>query len=89
MSSPPSRIVKVTYRSGVNGRVAVCFAKVPYSGTYAMTETLTRALTKNEVLWFRVEPAKPAEIETVRPSLKRWPEALRDTSERSKVTWLV
>lgn len=77
--TPPPRIVKITYRSGVNGRVAVAYAKVPYSGLFDLTEKLTRMVSKREIRWFRIDEAKPAEIAVARASLVRWPEALRRT----------
>lgn len=80
--------MKITYGSGINRRVATAFAKVPYGGIYALTETLTRAIATGEVRWFRIEPAKPAEIAEVRGSLQRWPQALAATQETTKVTWL-
>lgn len=83
------RIFRVSFRSARNGKLAKVYTKVPYSGTYALSETLTRALTTGEIAWFRLEPAKPNEITPrIRGSLQRWPEALRSTSERTQVTWL-
>lgn len=77
------------FRSAHNGKLVRVYAKVPYSGSFALTETLTRALTTGEIEWFRVDRAKPGEITTgIRESLQRWPEALRSTSERTEVTWL-
>lgn len=85
---PAVRIFRIMFRSAVGKQVTV-FAKVPYSGAYALTEVLTRALVMGEIQWFRLDPAKPGEITPKRrASLLRWPEALRSTSERSGVTWL-
>jgi hypothetical protein len=83
------RIYRVTYRSGVNGKLVRLITKVPYSGAYAMTETLTRAVTTGEVSWYRLEPAKPSEItKNVRDHLQRWPDALQKSSEKTGVSWL-
>lgn len=76
---PESRIIKIRYRGGPRGRVAIAYAKVPYAGSYALTELLTRLMLKGEIRWFRIEPASPLEIETQRDTLQRWPEALRQT----------
>ena len=82
------RIFRIMFRSAMGKQVTV-FAKVPYSGLYALTEVLTRALSTGEILWFRLDPAKASEITpNRRSSLRRWPEALRSTSERSGVSWL-
>lgn len=83
------RIYRVMYRSGINGKLVKVFTKVPYSGSYAMTETLTRAVNTGEVAWYRIDPAKPTEITPkVRQDLKRWPEALQTSSQKTDVTWL-
>jgi hypothetical protein len=83
------RIYRVIYRSGINGKQVRIFAKVPYSGAYALTETLTRAVTTGEITGYRLDPARPSEITPgVRARLKRWPEALQESSERTLVTWL-
>ena len=81
----PPRIVKITYRSGVNGRVAVAFAKVPYGGLFDMNEKLSRLFTKRQVRWFRLDEAKPEEITEHRSTLVRWPEALAATVTRTKI----
>lgn len=84
----PPRIVKVTYRSAVNGRVAVAFAKVPYGQLFDLNEKLTRLLSQRQVRWFRVEEAKPEEIADVRATLVRWPEALASTTKRTRIDLL-
>ena len=87
MTYPP-RIFRVMYRSGINGKLVKVFAKVPYSGSYAMTETLTRAVQTGEVAWFRIDPAKPSEITPrMRADLQRWPEALQTSSQKTQVSW--
>ena len=82
------RIWRVTYRSNYNGKLVRVFTKVPYSGTYALTETLTRAITTGEIAWFRIDPATPKEIAPRRENLQRWPEALKASSSKTHVTWL-
>jgi hypothetical protein len=82
------RIYRVTYRSGINGKLVRVFSKVPYSGVYALTETLTRAITTGQVAWFRLDPAKPGEITPkMRQALQRWPEALSASTEKTEVSW--
>lgn len=81
-------IVKITYRSGVNGRVAVAFAKVPYGGMVELADKLARLLAVKQVRWFRIDAAKPHEINEVRPTLTRWPEALAATVTRTRVDLL-
>jgi hypothetical protein len=77
------------YRSAKNGKLVRIFTKVPYSGLYPLTETLTRALAVGDIAWFRIDPAKPTEITPkVRAGLQRWPEALRATTERTDVSWM-
>lgn len=77
------------YRSALNGKLVKVYTKVPYSGLYPMTETLTRALAVGDIEWFRVDPAKPTEITPrVRENLQRWPEALRASTTKTEVTWL-
>jgi hypothetical protein len=83
------RIIRVMYRSALNGKLVRVITKVPYANLYPMTETLTRALAVGDIAWFRIDPAKPSEITpNVRANLQRWPEALRSTTERTHVTWL-
>jgi hypothetical protein len=83
------RIYRVMYRSAVNGKLVKIFMKVPYSGLYAMTEVLTRAVANRQIEWYRLDPAKPGEITPkVRDALQRWPEALRASSAKTEVSWL-
>jgi hypothetical protein len=84
----PPRIVKITYRSGINGKCAVAYAKVPYGGLFDLNEKLSRLFSKRQVRWFRVDEAKPEEIARVRDSLVRWPEALAATASRTKIDLL-
>lgn len=86
----PPRLVRITYRSNYHPRrVARCYAKVPYSGVFDLTEVLTRAVTTSEILWFRIDRMLPRDITpTIRRELQRWPEALKATSTRTLVTWL-
>lgn len=87
----PRRVTvwRVIYRSAYNFRLVRVFTKVPYGGVFALTEQLTRAVTTGEILWFRIDPAKSAELTPgVRERLQRWPEALRESSRKSAVTWL-
>lgn len=84
----PRRIWRVTYRTKT-GKTIRTLAKVPYSGVFGLTETLTRSLAIGEIEMFSLTPAKPKDITPgVRARLQRWPEALRATSQRSGVTWL-
>ena len=90
MGSPeyPPRILKITYRSGVNGRVAVAFAKVPYGGIYELNEKLARLMSKRQVRWYRIDEAKSMEIAEHRAELARWPIALARTITRTKIDLL-
>jgi hypothetical protein len=82
------RILTITYRSAHHPRrVIKTYAKVPYSGIYALTETLSRALSINEILWFRVERTPVPDIKHIRSQLVRWPQALGESSRTSDVTW--
>ena len=81
-------IVKITYRSNVNGRVAVAYAKIPYGGMVELSDKLARLLAVKQVRWYRVDAAKPADIALNRHSLVRWPEALAHTVARTHVDLL-
>lgn len=84
----PPRILKIQYRSAINGRKAVAFAKVPYSGILDLNEKLARMMAKRQILWFRVDVAKPEEINEHRSQLARWLGALMETSAVTRVDWL-
>ena len=84
----PPRIFKVTYRSGVNGRVARVYVKVPYGGLFDLNEKLARMLSERQIQWFRVDVAKSAEIAVHRSELARWLEALTSSSRITRVDWL-
>jgi hypothetical protein len=79
------RIIRIRYRSGVNGRVATAYAKVEYSGLYDLNEKLARLLSQRQVRWFRVDVASPEEIERERSRLMRWHEALSGTVKITRV----
>lgn len=87
MTAPP-RIFKITYRSGVNGRVTRVFAKVPYGGLFDLNEKLARMMAKGQIVWFRVDVAKPVEIAEHRSTLGRWLGALAESSSVTLVDWL-
>jgi hypothetical protein len=79
-------MLKVRYRSAANGRVATLYIKVPNGGgSYEMSDAFTRLLAKNEVLWFRVEQAKAAEIAANRSRFSRWLEALRASTSLTEI----
>ena len=78
-------IVKITYRSGVNGKVAVAFAKIPYGGMVDLSDKLARLLAVRQVRWYRLSAATPDEINEHRAELVRWPEALARTIERTHI----
>ena len=87
MTYPP-RILRVLYRSAYfPRRVASVDVKVPYSGIYAMSEALARAISTNQILWYRIDRVPPKEISTVRSSLQRWPDAFATSSEQTFVKW--
>ena len=83
MNSP--RIIRIRYRSGVNGRVAVAYAKVPYSGLFDLAEKMARLMHTRQVKWYRIDEATPAEIAAHRESLVRWPQALAQTTSLTKI----
>ena len=78
-------IVKITYRSGVNGKVAVAYAKIPYGGMVDLADRMARLLAVKQVRWFRIDAAKPDEIAKVRSQLTRWSSALTLTCARTKI----
>lgn len=85
-SPAPARIFRVIYRSGRVRRLASVLVKVPYGGIYAMTEVLSRALYMGQIEWFRIE--KPGRItDDERAGLKRWTQALAESSEVTLVEW--
>ena len=84
----PPRIFKVTYRSAVNGRVARVYVKVPYGGLFDLNDKMARMLSERQILWFRVDVAKSAEIAEHRSTLSRWLGALTGTSHITRVDWL-
>jgi hypothetical protein len=87
-SEAPPRIFRITYRSGVNGRVVRVFAKIPYGGLFDLNEKLARMLSKGQIRWFRVDVASPKEIAENRSRLSRWLGALAESSAVTKVDWL-
>ena len=87
-SEAPPRIFKVAYRSGVNGRVAIVFVKVPYGGLFDLNEKLARMLAKGQIRWFKVAVASSKEIAENRSRLSRWLGALAESSAITKVDWL-
>ena len=83
----PPRIFKIEYRSAINGRKAKVFAKIPYSGLFDLSSKLARMVSERQILWFRVDVAKSAEIAEHRGELARWPDALTPTSSVTRVDW--
>jgi hypothetical protein len=80
-------IFRLDYRSGVNGRLARAWIKAPYSTMYVLTELLTRQLTHAVILWYRLRVATPKEIAEHRTELARPMDALRASSDVTKVDW--
>jgi hypothetical protein len=80
-------IFRVRYRSAINGRVATAFVKVPYGTLFTLTEALTRQASQGNLLWFRVDVAKPADIALHRSELARAHDALVATSRVTRVDW--
>lgn len=81
----PPRIFRVRYRSAKIRKVVDRYVKVPYSGFFGLTETLARAMETKQILWFRIDVAKPPEIAKVRDQLVRWTEFLNDTASTTEV----
>lgn len=64
------------------------FIKVPYGALMMTTEMLTRAMTTGQIVWFRIDVAKPSEItKDVREHLTRWTDVLARTTEITAVDW--
>lgn len=86
----PPRIIRVRYCSeGPKPRRGLAFVKCPYGGVhdlYALTAALTRAVNTRQIRWFRIDVPRVVTSE-MRAALKRWPEALAETSQRTGVTW--
>lgn len=80
-------IYRLSYRSGVNGRVAVMWVKAPYGTMFAVTDLLSRQLSQAVILWYRLAVATPKEIALHRPELQRAMDALRASSTVTKVEW--
>jgi len=80
-------ILRVEYRSALNGRKARVFVKVPYGGLFTLNEMLARQLATGQLLWFRVGVATPAEIGVHRSELARAVEALTGTTRITRVDW--
>ena len=77
--------VKIRYRSGINGKVATAYAKIPYGGMVDLADKMARLLAVKQVRWFTIAAATPEEIAANRQSLTRWPEALARTIERTHI----
>ena len=77
--------VKIRYRSGVNGRVAVAYAKIPYGGMVDLADKLARLLAVRQVRWFRIDAMTTDELREHRGELARWPEALARTIPRTHI----
>lgn len=85
------RGVKITYRSGVNGRVAVAYAKVQYGSMVDLAMKLARLFEVKQVRWYRIDPmtgGPDGTFELHRKEMTRWPEALAKTVELTKIDLL-
>lgn len=78
-------IVKIRYRSGVNGKCATAYAKIPYGGMVDLADKMARLLAIKQVRWFTIAAATPEEIGANRQSLVRWPDALAATIARTHI----
>ena len=78
-------IVKIRDRSGVNGKCATAYAKIPYGGMVDLADKMARLLAIKQVRWFRIDAATPEEIGLNRQTLTRWPEALARTIDRTHI----
>jgi hypothetical protein len=81
------RILRVDYVSVRRPRHGTAFMKVPYGGIFGMSEVLARMVATEQIRWYRVAVATPAEIAEHRESLERWLPALVATSARTGVDW--
>lgn len=80
-------IYRLSYRSGINGRVATMWVKAPYGTMFATTDLLSRQLSQAAILWYRLAVATPKEIAIHRPELARALDALHASSVVTKVEW--
>ena len=81
------RIFRVTYRSRLGRKRKVTFyVKVPYSGLFSMNETLARAVSTRQVMWFRLDVPEFIHPNS-REALARWPAAFAVSSEITGVDW--
>lgn len=91
MSGFKPRLFKVEYtatsRPGYRRRKAMVIVKVPYGGTYAMTEVLMRMVNVGEIERFRVSLPTKQEMNDWRSALARWLPALTMTSDWTGVDW--
>jgi len=78
-------IVRIRYRSGVNGKCATAYAKIPYGGMLDLADKMARLLAIKQVRWFTIAAATPDEIAEHRPALARWPDALAATVTRTHI----
>lgn len=78
-------IVRIDYRSGVNGKCAVTYAKIPYGGMVDLSDRMARLLAIKQVRWYRIGAATPDEIARHREQLARWPDALARTVARTHI----
>jgi hypothetical protein len=79
-------------RDVVTGRfirsTVTVFVKVPYSGLFGLVDWFARAMFTNQVTAFSIDVARPDEItDEVRTNLRRWTDALVDTSLITQVDW--
>jgi len=81
-------IVKIRYRSGVNGKCATAYAKIPYGGMIDLSDRFARLLAVKQVRWFTIAAATPEEIGLNRQSLVRWSDALAATVSRTHIDML-
>jgi len=78
-------IVRIRYRSGVNGKCATAYAKIPYGGMLDLADKMARLLAIKQVRWFTIAAATPDEIAEHRSVLARWPDALAATVKRTHI----
>ena len=75
-------LVRATARPGADAEIG------GFGGLFDLNDKMARMLSERQILWFRVDVAKSAEIAEHRSTLSRWLDALTGTSHITRVDWL-
>lgn len=77
--------VKIRYRSGVNGKCAIAYAKIQYGSMVDLAEKMARLLAVRQIRWFTISAMTNDELREHRAELARWPDAIARTIERTHI----